>query len=146
MNTAVQKMIDDVEEFIRETDETILRIVKLNEQQVIDLNQDDQLYQGIDANGNDITPRYAPSTVAYKRRRSDPYDRVTLLDRGDFYDGWTIEYRTDEFFISSKDRKIGFLVQRYGADIFGLTDDSIEKLIGIIEEQFQLAFKNKILQ
>lgn len=146
MNTAVQKMIDDVEEFIRETDETILRIVKLNEQQVIDLNQDDQLYQGIDANGNDITPSYAPSTVAYKRRRSDPYDRVTLFDRGDFYDGWAIEYRTDEFFISSKDRKIGFLVQRYGADIFGLTDDSIEKLIGIIEEQFQLAFKNKILQ
>jgi hypothetical protein len=145
MNTAVQAMIDEVKQFEADTDKVILSIVRLNEQDVIDLNQDEQLYNGIDATGQQITPGYAPSTVAYKRRKSDPYDRVTLLDRGDFYDGWIIEYRDDEFFITSQDRKIGFLVQKYGADIFGLTPQNIDVLIGLIAQKFSDAFKRQIL-
>ena len=74
------------------------------------------------------------------------YDRFTLLDRGDFYDGWSIDYRDDEFFIQSTDRKIVYLVKRYGDDIFGLTDQNIDRLIDFIRDEFIKESRDKILK
>jgi hypothetical protein len=113
---------------------------------IIQLNTQDQLYQqGIDSKGKKLRSGsisaiinnevYALMTIAIKEAKGQPTDRVTLKDEGDFYRSWSVEATDDEFIISAKTLKEdGDLIDDWGEDIIGLTDENLEIIIGMARE------------
>lgn len=49
---------------------------------VLELANQQQLEQGLDSTGRDITPEYTAFTVQEKQEKGQPVDRVTLRDSG----------------------------------------------------------------
>lgn len=96
------------------------------EDEIIILNQDDQLAEGIDNKGQSITPEYRPFTVEVKKAKGQPYDRVTLYDEGNFYKGFHTEIVNNKIYVDSTDQKTNKLGEKYGEDIFGLTEKNID--------------------
>ena len=94
---------------------------------IADLNAS-QLAQGIKADGTEITPQYAESTIEYKQGKtglSGITDRVTLFDSGDFYRGIAVtKVDAEKFTITSIDDKTPKLEAKYGNKIFGLTSEN----------------------
>lgn len=109
----------------------LVAILKDNDAYIADMNAQDQLFeQGINANGvsiSDYAP-YSPLTIEYKMAMGQPYDRVTLRDTGDFHAGFTLQYSTKAFTITSTDWKTQMLMKKYGRDIFGLTASNKDEL------------------
>lgn len=136
MNEVVQSMIDDVRSFESRTDQTLIALVKGKESSVIDMNVNDQLYQGLDSQGNSVAPPYAAATIRAKRRKGQPHDRVTLRDTGDFHDSFFVAYGTGEFSLTARDKKKQWLDRKYGKLIYGLTDENIDRLSRLIEGDF----------
>ena len=96
---------------------------------IINLVTDDQLYnRGVDNQGNKIFPGYAKSTIAKKKKVGLPFDRVTLLQDGDFYNHMFLEF-DDYFFTVGNDdpdtSKLTYLYNRYGVQVLGLTNDNV---------------------
>lgn len=146
MIEAVQNMIDDLESFEATKDQILLDLVKDREATVISMNVDDQLYQGIDAEGQEVAPEYAASTIHKKRRKGDPYDRVTLRDEGDFHTSFFVVYGGDEFTLDARDSKKQWLDRKYGETIYGLTPDNIDRLSNMIKDDFVEIMRRRILQ
>jgi hypothetical protein len=94
---------------------------------IIDLNQN-QMYDGERADGSDISPSYVDRTIKYKKKRGDPYDRVTLLNFGDFYQEMKNVYSSEGITITSTDKKKDKLVKKYGEGIFGLNEVNLQKV------------------
>jgi len=83
--------------------------------------QRQQLYAGKDSEGNSITPFYRPATITRKKKKGQPTDRVTLKDKGDFYDSLYLDaMNSGGFDIKSGDPKAKWLFDRYGPQILGL--------------------------
>lgn len=82
----------------------------------------DQLDQGKKNDDNPITPFYTPS-YAKKKGFSIPDLKVT----GDFRNSFDIDYRGDSLAWGASDRKAPFLLDKYGDDILGLTQDNADK-------------------
>lgn len=100
---------------------------------VVKMNTEDQLYdKGIDSLGTsleDIGGEYATITKDLKSQLGQVYDRVTLRDTGDFYDTWRVYVGNGTIVISAQTIKDGKDLQnRWGTNILGLTDDSMEEL------------------
>jgi hypothetical protein len=113
-----------------------------NEERLVFLNTESQLYKGIDALGKAITPPYTAATVAQKKRKNQPTNRVTLKDERDFYDGFHLKGTKFPFDMDSDDGKTKKLKSKYGADIMGLTKEnkkqfSNEYLRGHLQENFR---------
>lgn len=132
------------DEYLRKLDNAIagLRpqtaaIVRENTERILDLNRETQLFeQGITAKGNKLVPPYKFITVQIKTERNKGFGRVggrivptahvSLFDRGNFYAGFVLKYDPDTFtmLVYSTDEKTPKLIQKYSADIFGLTKDN----------------------
>lgn len=92
-----------------------------------------QLSEGMKSDGTQIKPFYA--SLKYKGRRSP----VDLHLTGDFYRSFKIEVfeSTDVFlFIFASDKKANFLKGDYGEEIFGLTDENIDRFADDFKEYF----------
>lgn len=115
-----------------ETGEIAKKIVRDNDNILIDMNAQDQLYaKGVNRLGvriDEYQP-YRPLTIQVKIEKRQPYDRVTLKDTGEFYDSFYVETAEDRFYIKASDEKTNWLIKKYGAEIFGLTDDSLAEFI-----------------
>lgn len=140
-------MIQRIEKVIADIPKETENIIKRNEQEVLDLNREKQLYEkGIDSNGKRIVPYYSPYTIALKRSNQEVYNRVTLLDTGDFYKGFKIKFNglSNPFNIFSTDSKSSDLIEKYG-DIFGLTKEN-EKYLNyeIIKPELEKFIKKNI--
>lgn len=81
-----------------------------------------QMYNGQDAEGNDISPPYAASTVRIKKKKGQPYDRVTFKDTGSFYDQYTLKVSGENLELGSAVDYAKYLEQRSGTQIYGLND------------------------
>lgn len=107
-------------------------IVRDNDNILIDMNAQDQLfYKGVNRLGvriDEYRP-YSPFTINVKIEKRQPYDRVTLKDTGEFYDSFYVETAEDRFYIKASDEKTDRLIKRYGAEIFGLTNESLAEFI-----------------
>lgn len=136
-------LINAVHDFERNHDLIILEVVKEFEFEVISMNLDDQLYKGIDSSGQVIAPEYAESTKRRKERIGQPTDRVTLLDKGDFWDSFEIDYRDGEFVIGASDVQARYLPSKYGEFIFGLTPENIDRLSTLIKDRLTEVVKQK---
>lgn len=115
-----------------DTGEIAKKIVRDNDNILIDMNAQDQLYaKGVNRLGvriDEYQP-YRPLTIKVKIEKRQPYDRVTLKDTGEFYDSFYVETAEDRFYIKASDEKTNWLVKKYGAEIFGLTNDSLAEFI-----------------
>lgn len=115
-----------------DTGEIAKKIVRDNDNILIDMNAQDQLYaKGVNRLGvriDEYQP-YQPLTIKVKIEKRQPYDRVTLKDTGEFYDSFYVETAEDRFYIKASDEKTNWLIKKYGAEIFGLTNDSLAEFI-----------------
>jgi len=127
LDRAIQADIDNIMFDILKQEDDVIDLI-------IDLNTEEQLFQGIDSQGReladiDVGGPYAPITVAIKRTEGQPFDRVTLKDTGDFYKSFDVVPLKDGFEIVADTIKEGQnLEDRWGSDIIGLTELSIEQL------------------
>lgn len=115
-----------------DTGEIAKKIVRDNDNILIDMNAQDQLYaKGVNRLGvriDEYQP-YRPLTIKVKIEKRQPYDRVTLKDTGEFYDSFYVETAEDRFYIKASDEKTNWLIKKYGVEIFGLTNDSLAEFI-----------------
>lgn len=115
-----------------DTGEIAKKIVRDNDNILIDMNAQDQLYaKGVNRLGvriDEYQP-YRPLTIQVKIEKRQPYDRVTLKDTGEFYDSFYVETAEDRFYIKASDEKTNWLIKKYGSEIFGLTNDSLAEFI-----------------
>lgn len=113
------------------------------------------MFKGERSDGSRIEPPYSPKTIAIKRAKRHPYDRVTLRDTGSFQGNLYLEYNEEGFEITSSDWKAnpnstspggGIPLQaKYGDLIFGLQQRSIDAFAPMVAAAL-LAFMRKILE
>lgn len=127
------KLIDNLRQRVTEFNELlqsgrlIQSIILENEYIITDMNSEDQLYeQGINRLGVNIMDYapYSPLTIEIKKEKGQPYNRVTLQDEGDFEQSFYVEADTQQFTIKAADWKTEDLIQRYGRQILGLTEEN----------------------
>lgn len=122
---------------------------------IIDLNTDKQLFdKGIDATGKKLRNRfrtvaaeyYSKETIRIKSEKGQPTDRITLKDSGDFYSTFKLELKNGAFFIDADTVKDdNDLAQVWGADILGLTQESLQEVIDLSLEILIPVIRNKLL-
>lgn len=107
----------------------ILAVVRDNDNIVIDLNTDNQLFKyGIDSLGEKLKA-YRSAEYARLKRVLNPNGVTDLKLEGDFYKGFRVDASRFPISITSVDEKAEMLAWKYGEDIYGLTQDSL-KLLG----------------
>jgi hypothetical protein len=126
---------DQMETFVRES-------LEEEKKYTVDLNRE-QLSRGMNADETPIEPGYKPRTVAIKKRKGQPFDRVTLKDTGDFHRGMKLSTFQKEFVLSSTDWKINILVPKYGARIFGVPQSKKHELQQRLKPRLIKAVKSK---
>lgn len=92
------------------------------------MQTEDQLFNGINSENEKIKPSYSLSTIKYKKRKNQPFNRVTLKDTGDFYKSIRVEAKATEFTISTKINYSVFLINKY-SKILGITNKNLETFI-----------------
>lgn len=128
---------DNINDYIR------LEVIE-DEAFICDMNSENQLFEkGITREGikiNSYAP-YSKNTIAVKIAKGQPTNRVTLRDTGEFHASFAVYADDTKFFIDAKDWKTNKLGEKYGEEIFGLTDENINELIW---EYIYPALMNKV--
>lgn len=129
-------IIDDKVNALRTFSDNINEYTKIlileNERVIIELNVEKQLFEeGVNNSGTDISSYmpYHPLTLKYKFLKRQPYDRITLRDSGDFHRSFKIIADDVEFLIFADDWKTSELLDKYGANILGLTDENLQIVV-----------------
>lgn len=127
----ILQLASKLESFQNTIPELIAKTIKANEEIVVEMNSEDQLFErGVDRNNKALASRepYSKMTLEIKRQKGQPTSRVTLRDSEDFHKSFYIQYNSDGFEIRASDWKFGDLVDRYGP-IMGLTDENLTDLL-----------------
>lgn len=143
MIDAIQRVIENIQTFERTSDQILIDLAKNRQRQIIKFNTD-QLDSGQASDGSEVQPSYRPSTIERKKRKGQPYDRVTLKDEGDFHASFFVRFGSDEFEIEATDQKRVYLERKYGTDIYGLSPENLGQLIGLINDDFIEALRRQI--
>lgn len=107
-------------------------IIRDKEDVIIDTITDNQLYlRGINGMGEEIMSYrpYAESTIKKKKKKGQPTTRVTLRDTGAFYKSFFVVFDSEGFYITASDEKTPLLIEKYGEEIFRLTDENLTMLL-----------------
>lgn len=107
-------------------------IVRDKEDVIVSAIADDQLYRrGINGKGKKIMDYmpYTASTIKNKKRKGQPTTRVTLRDTGAFHESMYVVFDSEGFYITASDEKTQSLVEKYGEEIFRLTDKNFTRII-----------------
>jgi hypothetical protein len=127
--------------------ETLLdKAVIENKEEILDLNRS-QLDIGRDSLGN-LLDRYVSDVYAsFKQALGSkaPLGVPDLELEGDFKDGLVLLIEGDGYRITSTDEKTIDLENRYGSNIFGLTEESMEQIRPIILESFLKRLRDELL-
>lgn len=127
---AIQRL--DIDEVLRE----VWQMEDVQEY-IVHLNTVEQLYnKGEDAKGNSLGT-YSPKTIPIKKKKGQPYDRVTLRDTGRYYATHeVVNINLNGFSIDSNPIKGKTdLTEVYGEDIVGLSDASKADLAFFIKSR-----------
>lgn len=123
----------------------LFAILKRHEDTVVDLNIS-QLAAGINPDGSAIEPEYTERTIAIKKAKNQPYDRVTLHDEGDFWQEMYMDGTGFPASITSANWKTAFLIEKYG-DFFGLSDKSVDILQeGYTNEDVRAYYREQVFK
>jgi hypothetical protein len=101
----------------------VLRIIKRNRARVIELNQNQLLFEGKDSNGVKLQP-YASEWYENYKILLNPAGVVDLRVTGKFYNNFFVKADSFPIIVDSKDSKRDDLVEKYGESIFGLDEES----------------------
>lgn len=111
-----------------------------NKEFIIELNTDNQLFEGVNADGvllSSIGGSYSNTTIRIKQGKGQPIDRVTLKDTGEFYESFTVNITTSGIEIQANTIKDDDDLQdRWGGELLGLTDSSVDLLVERILDDF----------
>ena len=133
MSSALATIAAKLRTFDQDVERIIIDLARGYEDVIIEWNVEAQLYdQGIRGDGKPIVPQYSARTKQRKREKGQPSDRVTLRDTGAFHRSFRIDWRETEFEIMATNYKAPFLAKRYTPHIFGLTEDHLEVLRGLL--------------
>lgn len=121
------------------------------QQDILDLNKEDQLYdKGIDSTGDSLG-EYSTATIEGtvnfegKKQKGQRFDHITLKDTGEFYDSFIFKNNKDNFEIEADTLKEGTdLIDNFGKDILGLTDENKTKLGQWLVEPMQKSILSEI--
>lgn len=122
---------------------------------IIELNTDRQLFEGVDATGFELEKiggSYTDFTINTKIEESLPFDRITLFQTGKFYGTFSVQVMKTQIKIKADTIKIDEngerqdLQDRWGEDLLGLTDESIEELVQFILPDFIDYIREQILR
>ena len=117
-----------VTEFLRRLEglniDRAVKIVIGETRELIIIKNQEQMLQGIRSDDSEITPPYTCFTRIKKKEKGRNPDIVTLYDTGDFYRTMFLDVGSDMLEIESTDWKSSELQEKYGEEIFGLTDES----------------------
>ena len=145
MTTPLTGLIERMKAVERSLEAITMDVAKDKEDLIITLNQNQLYYLGQDATGKAVNPKYAVRTVQYKVRVGQPADRVTLKDKGDFYQSMFVFFENDRFYIQADDEKVPLLVKKYGNDILGLDKDSLDTLTAVLRAALIEAIKKRLI-
>ncbi len=101
--------------------------VNKNEKFITNMNTKDQLYkEGVNSDNVKIWSyrKYRPLTIKIKKRKGQPFNRVTLKDTGRFHSTFKVQAYNTKFEILSNSPLKKRLVKKYGRKIFGLTESN----------------------
>ena len=122
--------IKKLKQLKKEINPSIKEAIQKNDFVLIYEQTREQLNRGEDANGMQLVPSYAASTVAYKKRNNQPYNRVTLEDEGDLYESIRIEANSTQAIISAEIDYFLPLVAHYEQNqILGIQDDAMREFL-----------------
>ena len=107
-------------------------VVRDKEDVIVSAIADDQLYRrGINGKGEKIMDYmpYTAKTIKNKRKKGQPTTRVTLRDTGAFHESMFVVFDSEGFYITASDEKTQDLVEKYGKEIFRLTNKNFTRII-----------------
>ena len=129
-------------------EKAILKVVKDNDNVILDFNTDSQLGEkGIDSKGNVLPGPYAPFTIDSKRGLSGfggVTDHITLYHTGDFHESFIVKASNFPIEIDATDSKTSELKSDWGEDIFGLTQESQSEFNEQVLDDIQETLKKGI--
>ena len=115
------------DQYLKQFEANVIRVIEANEDQIVDFNRS-QLINHKTAEDKPLIHRKTKSALlskAYARRKGKT--KPDLFDSGVFQDRMFLTVPSkDEYFISSKDFKTGFLSANYG-EIFGVSPSNQSK-------------------
>jgi hypothetical protein len=126
-------IIDRMEQLKREYETLITISVEDTAADFKKMNTE-QMYEGVLNNGEPIQPEYAVSTIARKKSKGQPYDRVTLRDKGDFYRGYHLQVINGELVEDSNVQYAPDLEKKYTPKIYGLNEENHETYVNFYLE------------
>ena len=107
-------------------------IVRDKEDVIVSAIADDQLYRrGINGRGEKIMSYmpYTAKTIQNKKRKGQPTTRVTLRDTGAFHKSMFVVFDSEGFYVTANDEKTEKLVEKYGEEIFRLTNKNFTRIV-----------------
>ncbi len=123
--------LDDMISRLKSLEDDVISAIKAalkeNEEIIVEMNSEEQLFErGVDSTGTAIVKYapYSPITIQLKKIKRQPTARVTLRDEGDFHASFYIHFAADEFEIKASNWKANMLLEGYGENILGLTDEN----------------------
>jgi hypothetical protein len=102
---------------------------------IADLNRFGQLFQNSEDSNGVSLDIYSDYTYSLKLEKFGTFPRnIVLFETGEFYNSFKVKINKDSFEIQADTLKGNDdLIEKYGEDILGLTDESKDKLIEIIK-------------
>lgn len=148
-NASLRNLIYRLRKYKDIIDTELKEEIMRNEEVIVRMIAEEQLYElGIEGKGIEIKSYapYAPRTIERKKRKGQPYDRVTLRDTGEFHASLKVVFDDNGFYVTSTDDKSKYLLDRYGKTIFRLTNQNLSILLNeYIKPSLKEKFKNYIL-
>ena len=133
-NTSIRNLSYRLRKFKDSLDDMLEGIIREKEDIIISAVVDDQLFRrGV--NGKDVKiwsyAPYAKSTIKAKKKKGQPTTRVTLRDTGDFHKSVYLVYGGNGFYLTSQDEKAKDLREKYGDEIFRLTNKNLTRILNV---------------
>jgi len=113
---AIERLERKLRELKAVVNPTLKQTIDRNKGVLID-QQQTQMNKGRDAFNVSLIPSYAESTIKQKKRKGDPFNRVTLKDTGELYRSIQIDTTTTQAIISTNVEYFKYLVDHYDTNI-----------------------------
>lgn len=127
----------------RNIERDLLDILAKHEEYILDLNRE-QMMRGIKSDGESIG-EYKSESYEIMKELFNPRKVVDLRLTGSFHNEMYLVLEEMPGSIWSKDEKTEMLVNRYGREIFGLTDENKERIKRRIEKDVEDYYRKLFL-
>lgn len=147
MGISIQQLAKNMQAFNVELNTKIA--ILTNQETAIKANQN-QLLDGEDSKGNEITPSYVNDGYAKFKNQKNPrpgFGTPDVNNTGEFFSKFFMDIKGDNVLISSASRKLNFpSIQQYGKDIFGIQRQNLPFIRAKNTATFIRNFKKQVFK